>query len=167
MPKVEVLPHHDGLCVEEVNQNRLNKVLSGFERTLFIEWNNNGLVDSRTSQKFEFLVQVSEEPRSRLGTNHLGGMPVEGNDSRAMPTLSGLSNDTGNHSPVTEMHTVIGTNGDNGALCRVVRGKGVTDDQHVAEATDMLASATQSASNCGKYERRFCRRTLVVAIDGE
>ena len=114
--EVEVVAHHDGLGGQAVDEHPLREVERFLLRLLRVEADDHGGVDPGACQEFELLVEVGEQLRRALGSHHRGRMPVERDDHRPGADGSSTTTHFGDDRLVTEVHPVVGADGDDGTF---------------------------------------------------
>ena len=113
---------------------------------LGIEAHDVDRIDAGRLEELELLVQISEQFRSGLGTHDRCRMAIECHDHARTAKFDCSLANLGDDGAVTEMHPVVGADGDDAATIVVAwsGALGVTDNLHGA-----------SRYRFGKYDARF------------
>ena len=77
MTEMEVLPHHHESSIEPFDQLPGDEFFCRLVGPLLVEVDHHRAIDPGGCQQFELLVEVAQQQRSRLRTNHCGGVPIE------------------------------------------------------------------------------------------
>ena len=80
--EVEVLAHDHDPGVEAVGEHLAHEVVGRLLAAGLVEGDDQAVVDAGGAQQLELLVEVGQQPGSRLGPHDRGGLPVE-RDHRA------------------------------------------------------------------------------------
>ena len=129
-PEVEVLAHHDGLCGQAIDQNALDEVGGTLKRLLFVETYKHRRVDTGGGEELEFLVEVGEQFRRRLGPYDARRMTIEGHHNRAAAEFRRQLLHLSDYCLMPEMHAVIRTDRDDRAFTWPRRLREVSDHLH-------------------------------------
>ncbi len=84
VPEVEVLADDHRTGVEAPHQHAANEVLGGLLGTLGVELHDDHDVEPGFGEQLESLIEVGEKTWSRIRADHLGGVPIEGDERAQM-----------------------------------------------------------------------------------
>ena len=143
--EVEVLPDHDHLGPEAVDQDLADEVLRRLLGTLLVEADDEEQVETGGLQQFQLLLGVGQQQGGALGADQAGGVLVEGDQRGRDPPVSGQLPHPVDDGPVPEMDTVVGPDGDHRATRERRAGPRVPHHLHADEGTPLLLAPDSGA----------------------
>ena len=116
--EVEVLPDHDHLDGEPLDEHPLDERLRRLLRLDLVEAQHHGPVETGRGEQLEALLERRQQRRRRLRAHHRGGVPVERQHDGAGGFPLGDGAHLVDHRLVADMDAVVGPDRHHGARLR-------------------------------------------------
>ncbi|CAB4792677.1 unannotated protein [freshwater metagenome] len=78
--EMEIGADHNGACGQAFHQHALDEIGGALERLLFVETHQHRGVDAGGLKQLEFLVEIGEQLRGRLGPHNARRVTIESNN---------------------------------------------------------------------------------------
>ena len=144
VPEVKVLADHDGLGRQALHEHVVGPLRGRELRHGPIEMQDDNGVDAGCLEKLQLLVEVGDKLRRRLWSHNRCRMPIKGHDGRCAMLRGSLRANLGDDGLVTQMHPIVGPNGDNGATILKVSLRKISDHLHALDVIGFQRNAAGS-----------------------